>query len=158
MRRTALLMLLLSLAMIPARHATAATCTVSATGVAFGVYPPFSTTPTDSTGTITVSCTTLLGLFLNWSIALGPGDGGSYANQRMSNGTYDLNYHLYASPPSGGAAVWGDGTDGTTVVNDGVLLQIGTNISHYTIYGRIPPLQAVGPGSYSDTIVVTVTY
>ena len=33
-------------------------------------------------------------------------------------------------------------------------------VRHYrnTIYGRIPALQAVGAGTYVDTVTITVTY
>ena len=35
---------------------------------------------------------------------------------------------------------------------------ISTRTVSHPIYGRIPPLQAVDAGQYSDTVVVTLTF
>jgi spore coat protein U-like protein len=37
-------------------------------------------------------------------------------------------------------------------------LIVGSNISSYTVYGRIPAGQDAAAGTYLDTIVVTVNY
>jgi spore coat protein U-like protein len=39
-----------------------------------------------------------------------------------------------------------------------VLLSIGTLSVPYTTYGRISPLQDLPPGTYADTITVTLNY
>jgi spore coat protein U-like protein len=54
--------------------------------------------------------------------------------------------------------VWGDATGGTAKVSDSQFLVIGTNQYSYTTYGRIPALQNLAPGTYTDTITVTVNY
>ena len=128
-----------------------AQCSVSATPVSFGTYLPFSGTPTDSTGSVTVGC-----LFIGpYSIALNAGlnGGGSFANRRMGSGSARMFYQLYTNATR--TTVWGDGTGGSSVVN-GFCFVVCSN--PYTVYGRIPARQAVRPGTYIDTIVVTVTF
>ena len=156
MRRTLLLAALCVLAPAAAR---AANCTISGTGVAFGTYVPSSASPTDNTGTVTVTC--ILGLLgtVSYSIALNAGvnSGGSFANRRMSNGANFLLYQLYTN--STHTTVWGDGTGGTATVSDNYNCVLGCNRSlNYTVFGRIPALQWPKPGFYSDTIIATVTF
>lgn len=135
-----------------------ATCTVSATTVAFGSYNPFNSSPSDSTGDIAVSCSVggLLSLLVGYDIKLSTGGSGGYAPRRMSSGVNTLSYNLYTS--SGRTTVWGNGTGSTADVSDGYLLGIGTTVRHYTVYGRAPALQNVRGGAYLDSITVTVDY
>lgn len=137
---------LAALALLAPAMARAA-CTVTATPVAFGAYPPFSASPTNSTGTLMLHCAPAADVV----IALSTGGSGSYASRRMGNGGFHLNYQLYSNAAR--TTVWGDGTAGTVTVSERV-----TGNHSNTIYGRIPALQGVPPGSYVDTITVTVTY
>jgi spore coat protein U-like protein len=150
MRRLALAALML---LAPA--AGQAACTVSASGLAFGVYNPTFTTPTDSSGTVTLSCGVASGTGA-YTIALGTGSSGSYAGRRMSSGSSILPYQLYSDAAH--SQIWGDGTGGSSVVTgtDNIPQVGGT--SAYQVYGRIVARQAVSPGAYTDVIVVTVTY
>ena len=132
-------------------------CDVSATPLPFGVYNPANASPTDATGTVTVTCeVSLVGLLASWSIKMSPGGSASYAPRRLSSGAATLSYNLYTS--SARTTVWGDGSGGTGVVSDSQTLLVGSNANYYTVYGRIPALQDVKAGSYSDSIVVTVLY
>lgn len=146
-------------ALLPASPAKAQNCTASAAPVAFGNYNVFSALPTDSTGTVTLSCApNLVSLLLGYSIALSPGGSGSFAARRMSNGAGTLNYQLYTGLLH--TTVWGDGTGGSSVVSGGLTLSVltGVNVSH-TVYGRIPAQQAAAqPGAHADTITVTISY
>lgn len=132
-----------------APFAAQASCSVSARPVQFGVYQPFSTSPTDSTGSVTVRCTSFVG---GYTISLGQG-GGSYSNRQMRSGAVPLSYQLYSNGTR--SSVWGDGASGTVTVF-GTCFWICT--SSFTTYGRIPARQLVKPGSYVDTIVATVTF
>lgn len=147
--------LMAAIAIAASGSAGAFTCTVSATGVNFGVYNPLSGTPDDATGTVTMTCNLLVGLFNSWTVALSTGNG-SYSPRRLKNGANSLNYNLYTSAAH--SSVWGDGSGSTTLVSDQALLVIGANINTYTVYGRIPAGQDAAAGSYTDTIVVTVNY
>ena len=140
----------------------AAACTVSSAGVAFGRYVPASGTNDRSTGTVTISCSGLLGLLLPYvpyTISLNSGlySGGIFSNRRMFSGSSYLSYQLYSN--SAGTTVWGDGTGGSSTVSGTCTAILGNCSSSKTIYGLIPALQSgVAPGTYSDTVTVTVSY
>ena len=123
----------------------AAQCSLTVVGVTFGNYDVFSSQDTDVAGTITVSCQSSS----TYSISLSPGSG-SLVARRMTNGVNQLAYNLFTDPQR--LTIWGDGSAGTTTVN-----ATGTGAS-YTVFGRIPAGQNAYVGSYSDTIIVTVTY
>jgi spore coat protein U-like protein len=141
--------------MLLAPAAGQAACTVSALGLAFGVYNPLSATPTDSSGAVTLSCSAASGSG-GYTIALTPGGGGSYPGRRMSGGASILPYQLYSDAAH--SHIWGDGTGGSSAVagTDNIPLTGGTSV--HQVYGRIAARQVVSPGTYSDIIVVTVTY
>ena len=122
-------------------------CTLNVTGVNFGSYDVFSNTPLDSTGNIDVNCPSGVG----YSMALTAG-GGTHTQRVMGSGAHRLNYNLYIA--ANRAVVWGDATSGTVTVNG---TGIGVNVNH-GVYGRIPALQNVHPGSYSDTIIVELNF
>lgn len=140
--------------------AHAATCTVSATAISFGTYIPSNASPTDITGSVTVTCSSTTNQTVSYQIALNPGvnSGSSFSNRRMTNGATFLSYQLYTN--STRTTVWGDGTGGTSTVAGGFRCNRCTNTKrNYTDYGRLPGLQwSAAPGLYSDTITTTVTF
>jgi spore coat protein U-like protein len=71
----------------------------------------------------------------------------------MSQGANLLSYSLYTDAAR--TNVWGDGTGSTATIGN-----TGTGaVQNVTVYGRIPGSQSSAPpGSYADTISVTVTY
>ena len=121
-------------------------CTVSTTPVAFGSIDPIASAPTDSTGTVIVSCPEQT----TYSVAIDGGNG-TVDRRHLASGVDRLNYQLYTDASL--ALVWGDGTAGTVTAN-GTAGPAGDTT--HTIYGRVPaqPLAKVGP--YSDSLVVTV--
>ena len=131
-------------------------CNVSAIAVNFGVYNPLSGTPNDATGTVTVNCDALAGLFESWTVALSTGSSGSYASRKLHSGASVLTYNLYTN--SARTTIWGDGTGGTSVVGDNQTLVIGSNTVNYTAYGRVAAGQDKAAGTYTDVITVTLTY
>ena len=122
-------------------------CTLNVTGVNFGSYDVFSNTPLDSTGNIDVNCPSGVG----YSIELSEG-GGTHTQRVMGSGAHRLNYNLYTA--ANRAVVWGDATSGTVTVNG---TGIGVNVNH-GVYGRIPALQNVHSGSYSDIIILELSF
>jgi spore coat protein U-like protein len=138
-------------------YALLQSCSVSATALSFGPYDPTSATARDSTGTVTVACTaTLLGLSASWDVLLSTGGSGSFAPRRLFSGGNSLQYNVYIN--AGRTQVWGDATGGTAKVSDSQFILVGTSQYSYTTYGRIPALQDRAPGTYTDTITVTVNY
>ena len=122
-------------------------CALNVTGVNFGSYDVFSNSALDSTGNIDVNCPSGVG----YSMALTTG-GGTHTQRVMSSGAHRLNYNLYTA--ANRAIVWGDAISGTVKVNG---TGIGVSVNH-GVYGRIPALQNVHAGSYSDIVIVEVVF
>ena len=129
-------------------------CTISATGVTFGAYDPRAAGADDGVGSIDIACHPSDG---SATVALGTGSSGSYLARRMSGAAAQIDYNLYTT--SARNIVWGDGSGGTaTVTLTNGSVSAGRRRFSADIFGRIPALQNVGAGTYSDTIVVTVTF
>jgi spore coat protein U-like protein len=128
-------------------------CKVSSTPINFGSYDVFSPSATTSTGTISLSCAPKA----NVEIAIGAGSssGSFYPRTMQHAGLSDhLEYNLFTDP--GRTQVWGDGTHGTSHVH---LQNVkNNNTLPVIIYGMIVPQQNVATGSYSDQLMVTITY
>lgn len=132
-----------------------ANCTISSTGVAFGSYDPVvanASTNLDATGTLSVTCTS----GSNGDITLSQGANPTATStdgapaRRMANGTNFLSYSLFQD--SARTAVWGNTTT-TDISHTGT----GTATA-VTVYGRVASGQNVPAGSYTDTVVATVTF
>ena len=140
-----------------------ATCSVAATGVNFGAYDTSLTAPTDSTGNVTVTCTYVSpggATGVNVLAQLSTGISGSYIPRQMASGPVRMNYNLFLDVARN--TIWGNGLSGTSVATAsftvGPGVGNGTRSASFPVYGRLPAQQAVAIGSYSDTIVVTVTF
>ena len=150
---------LLVCAALPAAAATW-TCSVSATGPAFGIYNPFATTPDEQNGTVNATCTLLSGnaATVNITDSFSTGSSGNYTNRTLLSGANALDYNLYYD--AGYTEIRGNGTGGSQT--GGATLNLTsanpTQTATGTIYGRIPAGQNVAPGTYTDTIVVTITF
>ncbi len=142
-----------------AQAAVSFTCTVAASGIAFGTYNPLSTTGTSAVGSWTVTCNAIGSgsATVAGTLTLSTGSSGSYANRTMKSGTNSLRYNIYLTPSY--AQIIGDGSAGTYAPSDsgtvtaGQVYQVAGNM-----YGYMPPSQDVAPGGYADSIIVTVTY
>jgi spore coat protein U-like protein len=133
------------------------TCTASADVVSFGTYNPLGSN-VDAAGNVRVTCSGLVGLTINYSIALNKGVySASFSPRQMGSGINRLNYNLYTSNSYG--TIWGDGTGGSGDISDSYIILLSSTSRDYPVYGRIPGSQtSTKPGSYSDLITVTVTY
>lgn len=132
-----------------------AACTVSTAGVAFGTYNPFSGTADTATGSVTVACTAGAGSG-PYTLSLSIGGGASYAARAMTSGANMMAYQLYDD--AGRTIIWGDGTGGSAVVNGVDTVPNSGGSSIYQIYGRVAAGLVVAPGSYADTVTVTISY
>lgn len=147
--------------LLAACSARALDCTIFTSGVAFGVYDGTLTTPTDSTGSVTLRCTHTgkAATKTSYTIALSAGSSGSFAPRRLRSGPATLDYNLFSD--AGRSAVWGDGTSGSVLVAGTLLVNPGNfvlNEAVHPIYGRVPPQQSADSGAYGDQILVTVTF
>jgi spore coat protein U-like protein len=134
-------------------------CNVATTSLAFGAHNPLLAANHDSTGNVRVSCSGVAGLLIPVTVAIGAGTSGSMAARQMASGGQRLNYNIYTT--SGYTTVWGDASGATSTVGGSITLNalgIGAPLD-FSVYGRIFGSQAsVPPGSYTDTLVVTLTY
>lgn len=128
-------------------------CSLNVTSMAFGNYNVFATAETDTTASIAIKCY-VLGKSKG-TISLGTGSSGSYISRTMQSGTSILNYNLYNDVNHN--TVLGDGSNNTTTIQV-TGRGFGWGSGTLTIYGKIPARQNVSPGSYSDTVNVTMTY
>ncbi|MFO1391710.1 MAG: spore coat U domain-containing protein [Agitococcus sp.] len=127
--------------------AQAAVCSLNVVGINFGSYYVANTTPLDGSGTIDVSCDVRTAFEVSFSTGLS----GTYTTRQMAYGSSRLTYNLYRNAARN--RILGDGTGNTEVLS----VNNARNRS-FTIYGRVPAQQNVYVGSYSDNVIVTVTF
>lgn len=128
--------------------------------VDFGPYDTFAATPADTTASVQVRCDRDGGpQNVSMTLGLGAGANGTSVNNRrmlQAGGTGDyLSYGLFRDV--GRSSPWG-----FTVGVDAVTQMIAvpnkdSAIATFTIYGRIPAMQNVSVGTYTDRIQVTLT-
>jgi len=140
--------------------ASAYTCSAGITPVAFGVYRPADAAAKTVTGNIALKCEGSLApgvtLLVSYRIMIGAGNSGNYTGRQMLNGTQALNYQIYRN--AAGTEIWGDGLNGTTAIDDTYLLGVLAPAKNSAVYARLFTGQNVPPGSYTDTLIVTVSY
>jgi spore coat protein U-like protein len=130
------------------KAAVLANCSVSATGLNFGSSGPI-TSNVDASGAVSVQCTSST----PYTVAL---DGGSSAasdptKRKMSKGSETITYGLYQN--SARSQPWGSTTGTNTIAGT----RTGGNQA-LTVYGRVASQTTPTPGTYTDSVVVTVTY
>lgn len=151
----------LSLTLTPAHAATAtatfavtatvnANCIVTANPLAFGAY---SGAALNISTTIAVTCTNTTPY--NVGLSAGNGSGATVTNRLMTNtatgSTQTLGYQLLSGSYTG--TNWGN-TSGTNWVAG-----TGSGAAQtLTVYGVVPANQYPTPGSYADSITVTINY
>lgn len=123
-----------------------ATCSASTANLSFGTYTGAAST---AQANVTVTCTSATG----YTIALSSGSNYSGTTRRMksSSGQF-IGYALYHDAAF--TSAWGDGTTAGTTASG-----TGTGAAQsFTVHGRAPAGPLPTPGSYSDAVVVTVSY
>lgn len=128
--------------------ARADNCTASMTDVAFGPVSPIAGTDYYANGTLTVTCTVLLGSLgtavapgVSICVNLEGGSGGTIAVRNLQNGGVAVPFNLYRDNTYAAASVWGSTSGGaaqpvTTSMTG--LLGLGSATQTFTIYGKIP--------------------
>jgi spore coat protein U-like protein len=143
-------------------------CSASNTPVTFGVYDDLYYDLDSTSGGVTVSCTVVSsppppGGVISYNIKFSSGNSSSFAPRQMRNGAFTMNYNLYVNGSRNVSSIWGDGLAGTQTVN-GAVSQLNTvNDSRtgpdHIVYGRVPKGQGgLGVGSYTDSLIVTLTF
>jgi spore coat protein U-like protein len=131
-----------------------ATCSTTATTLAFAAYTPGAGAISNNS-TISVKCTKNT----PYTISLNGGTttGGTVAQRLMASGANTLQYNLFTTATF--SQIFGDGT-GTSKTVAGTGAGVAT-ASAVTVFGQLPDNaanQTAVPGSYTDTVTVTVTY
>ena len=131
-----------------------AACSITVAPVPFGPYTGSAITRDVSNG-VSVTCTN--GAPYNIGLSAGGGSGATVITRKLTgSGTAAANtltYSLYKD--SGYVNIWGNTTGNDT--------QAGTGngaAQSYTVYGKMNALgaQTLATGSYSDTVIATITY
>lgn len=140
----------------PARAAYS--CTVTVNDLAFGLYSVLNSIDTDSTADITVDCSGSDNTKINATTEISAGSSGSFNPRTMLNGASALNYNIYTK--SNHNQIWGDGSGGsvTQTISCSLKGPPTTCSTPKTLYGRIPIGQSVPAGSYTDMLIVTITF
>jgi spore coat protein U-like protein len=126
-------------------------CVISSGSVNFGgTYNPGQLTPHDGQGIVIVQCDPgrKVSIKLGQGLYPAPGSTDNSPLRRMAHGTARLDYNLYEDAAR--TIVWDNRNNAVRT----------TRIYPFSaiIYGRIPALQIVPQGYYSDTVVSTVNY
>jgi spore coat protein U-like protein len=124
-----------------------ATCVMSVSPMAFGIYTGVTAT---ATATMLVTCTS----GTPFSISLGPGTGtGATVTNRLMTGPGGalLPYAMYRD--SGHTENWGQTIGTDTEDQTGAYFQ-----ESFTAWGVIPAGAFHTPGAYTDTVIATVSY
>ncbi len=129
-------------------------CSVGTTAVTFGTYVP--TTLKTANGNVAVTCSALVIFTVSYVISMAKGNSATYTPRFMSLVSNQLNYNLYTTGAF--TSIWGDATGGTVTVSDSYTSVGLSTTRNYTVFGRIPASQFVTPGTYTDSVLVTVTY
>lgn len=131
---------------------TAGACEVQATSINFGNVP--SATDVTGTGTITVTCSS----GTPYTVTL---DGGLHAGNThrflASSAGGSVAYDLYKDAAN--TQVWGDSGFASTYPNGTAVVGTGTGSGQpLTVFGKTLSNTANVPGTYTDTVVVTVIF
>ena len=130
-------------------------CNVNGGTLDFGTAS-FLASNIDATATVTVQCTNTT----PYSLGLDYGAHATGSQRRVAagGGNY-INYGLYTD--SGRSSAWVGTTSATSCTSGASTCYLGTGsgaTQNVTVYGRVPAQAAPALGSYTDTIVVTLTY
>lgn len=164
----AISVLVLLCAVAPARAGTAtgsltvqmtitASCTISVATLNFGTVPgtAVASAATNASANISVTCTS----GSPYSIGMDNGANASGSQRRMKSGSNFLNYNLYVD--SGLTNAWTTASSSSTCSSaNSCYLGTGNGAAQTVpVYGRMPAVgTAPPPGSYSDTVTMTITY
>lgn len=151
------LRLLPGLILLSADPAFAADCTVETRDMDFGIYDPTSSQPSETSGSIALRCTCGSELCgdLHYSLAISGGDAAA-PDRAMAHdgpGGGGLRFELYLDPAR--SIPWGSGD---RAISGTFRPGLFGETMQIMIYGRIPPLQRVAPGHYSDVGQVVMTF
>ena len=149
-----------SLLLMSSMPCQAATCGVLLSSMAFGIYDSILPAFNDTVATVTVTCTPGVAnpLTTPYTITIAGTGTGNDATRAISSGSHKLYYQVYKDASR--STVWGNGGTSGAGVSSSVtsLTTVTPALQIHTVYARMPPLQAVPPGIYIGTLLLTIDY
>ena len=148
--------------LLAGREATAVSvCVLATTPVVFANYDPFYGAGLTASGTLTVSCSSVIvptgAVAYTLSLSASQTTG---TMARAMGGAFGgrLLYNLYTDASR--TVIWGNGSSGTQTVAGSVtpIVSAVPAIRVHTVYGSLPMRQSVRTGLYTDTIYATINY
>ena len=119
---------------------TFAACSINIETLNFGTYNPVQAGDNLSSANVSINCFP----HIYYVIYSNSGSSGNVTDRQMKGGnknTEILHYNIYTN--TGRTNIFGDGTNGTTYIT-GILL------SAVSLFAKIPQLQNVSAGTYTD--------
>jgi spore coat protein U-like protein len=144
----------------PGKAVAAITCTVASLSSMSFNYDPSAAAASDTSASMNVTCSRKGGPgSVTLTVAVGTSAVSSSINPRQMLGASSgdrLAYNIFRD--SGRSLVWGQtaGVNTYSVAVSGIPNN-GSSTVPVTFWGRAAALQAVGAGSYSDSVVVTIS-
>jgi spore coat protein U-like protein len=135
--------------LLPGTAAAAPKCDfLVATALAFGRYDPTSSAPLDASAQIQYGCPPGQPV----RISIDAGQSGTFVARELRSGAERLRYNLFLD--GGHTMIWGDGTGGSSI---GPLVRdVAQGVVTAWVFGRIAAGQDAAPGTYGDTLRVTL--
>lgn len=146
---------------LPPHTALAQTCSATISSVDFGEAPLLSSSPTDVTGTLSVTCTNIpLLSVVKICPSINAGSGGLNGSaRRMTSGSGTLEYQLYQN--STRTSAWGSVDNPSLGTVPAIIVPAllgGSGTATNTIYGRLFGGQVTAPpGSYRSDFIGNAT-
>lgn len=132
-----------------------ANCILTTVAMTFGVYDPLSATPKNANGQVQLVCT----VGAAPAVALDVGLNAAGAQRRLISAGNLLNYDVFTPVSNAVNAACAYTTPYPTVIPGFVLTAAPSTASRtFNLCGQIPALQSVPNGSYTDTVVATITF
>ncbi|HEY1550468.1 MAG TPA: spore coat U domain-containing protein [Kofleriaceae bacterium] len=131
----------------------ASSCSVTAGTLAFGAYNTVTGTAVNGSTTLSLSCTK----GSTATITLGQGSQPATGStdiiplRQMANGTSRLGYSIFQDPTR--LIIWGN-----TAITGVTYLSLTAAATNVNVYGTITASQDVPGGSYTDSVLATVSF
>jgi spore coat protein U-like protein len=127
-----------------------ASCSVAATAMSFGAEVPSPmVADVDATATITATCSNGRTYTIGMNAGSNVADGATEAIRKLRGSSGTIDYAVYSN--SGRTSVWGTGSSAVSATGNGLAQPL-------TAYGRMPRQATAGPGTYVDSVTVTITF
>ncbi len=133
----------------------AGACNITVLELSFGEYDVFASNRTRAVARVKVDCGGQ-STKIRPTIELSAGMSQDFGRRTQVSGANVLVYNIYADQAL--SQIVGDGSSGTTVLFPELVGGPGGSLSSVDLYGAIEPRQFVPPGSYFDTVYVTLTF